>query len=50
MLYIHFFFIYETSSCERGISGLYFVGHNTGKSKLYTGLNEIKLFVYAVFI
>ena len=46
----HFFQIYETSSCERGILGLYFVGKNTGKSKLYTGLHESKLFVYCVYL
>jgi hypothetical protein len=30
--------------------GLYIVWQNAGKSNLYTGLHESKLFVYAVFI
>jgi hypothetical protein len=32
------------------ILGLYFVWQNAGKSKLYTGLHESELFVYAMFI
>ena len=40
----------ETSSCERGILGLYFVSQSADKSKLYTGLHESILFVYAVFV
>ena len=46
MFYIYLFL----DLCERGILGLYFVGRNAGKFKLYTGLHERKLFVYAVFI
>ena len=33
-----------------GILGIYIVWQNAGKSKLYTGLHESKLFVYPVFI
>ena len=51
MLYIYFCFIDLWDYLMwTGILELDFVWQNAGKSKLFTGLHESKLFVYAVFI